>query len=197
MGNIFYHGTSYPALASIAKRGFRSWDTIWCVSDNSLTYLVKENEYEEGFSMAMDAAQIAAAYFGQTETKTVVFEFDVPEEVEEDYISDDVSCDHAQPDFFEVDSAVLNDLIREGQIGVKIHILEGAYNPSLRVFLLPVDNDYLGTDIDPLVMQAAGMVREAGLFLEDLYGMYDSDTVFAPAELHMTAWEPVQEAISA
>lgn len=171
----FYHGTSFPAYEGIKEEGFCSKNTIWTVSDERFTYLRKEDEYGEGFEFAHDAAIVAAAMINQFENGVVIFEFEVPEEIETEYFSEDSSCENM--DYcYEVYSEDLNMLIQTKQIQVTVHLLTGAYNPNLRIFCLPYNNPYLMSIGDADLLDAVEQVQKAEIFLDCIYE-YEDDVV--------------------
>ena len=183
-----YHGTSYLAFLSIMKKGFDSVKTIWTVSDSRLTYLAADNEYDEqaGFEFAHNAAIIAAAMINQMDDRLVVFEFDFPDQVMDDYVTEDSSCENMY-DCYEINSEDLNELIRSGQVSVTIHVLQNAYNPNLRIFCIPISNEYLSPLNDPVLERAVRVLNDTEIFLDEIYE-YDADIVYSKEDLQMTAW---------
>ena len=178
----FFHGTSMENAEKIIKEGFSSNDTIWNCSDCDYTYVAESNcdeeeyniNYDEGFYLAVEAAQIAAAYFNSMKSETVVFEFLVPEEIANEF-EDDISCENMAQyhHCYQIDSKFLNDCIRTGKIRVIKHTLKNAYNPNLRVFVLPKNNKYLNKIDDLLIKQAMELVKD--IWLDDFIGYYDED----------------------
>lgn len=180
----YYHGTSYTGALSILEHGFDALSTIWNCSDNRMTYLAsgtdkEEDEDREAFCIAVEAAQIAAAFVNQMETDTVVFEFDIPESVAENFVSEDDSCENMY-NCYEIKSNDLNWLMETGKIKASMHLLKNGYNPNYRIFLLPVNNKYLNEIEDEVFLRAAEVVSKSDAFMyvmDDILGCYDEDIV--------------------
>lgn len=178
-----YHGTSMEKAKKILKYGFSDEkDTIWVVSDPEMVYLAEEQNPEEcdddfdsyitdSKLTAIEAGQIAAAWFNSKSSDTVVFEFEVPEEVI-GLFEDDDSCENAYG-CCQVNALELNDLISKGQIKVKMHILHGSYIPYLRIFYLNnLSRVYLKYIEDTMLMKVMDTVGTT--YIDDLHGCYDS-----------------------
>lgn len=178
-----YHGTSMENAKKILKYGFSDEkDTIWNVSDPEMVYLAEEQNPEEcdddfdsyitdSKLTAIEAGQIAAAWFNSKSSDTVVFEFEVPEEVI-GLFEDDDSCENAYG-CCQVNALELNDLISKGQIKVKMHILHGSYIPYLRIFYLNnLSRIYLKYIEDTMLMKVMDTVGTT--YIDDLHGCYDS-----------------------
>ena len=178
-----YHGTSMENAKKILKYGFSDEkDTIWNVSDPEMVYLAEEQNPEEcdddfdsyitdSKLTAIEAGQIAAAWFNSKSSDTVVFEFEVPEEVI-GLFEDDDSCENAYG-CCQVNALELNDLISKGQIKVKMHTLHNSYIPYLRIFYLNnLSRVYLKYIEDTMLMKAMDTVGTT--YIDDLHGCYDS-----------------------
>lgn len=178
-----YHGTSMEKAKEILKYGFSDEkDTIWNVSDPEMVYLAEEQDPEECVEdfesyiteskvTAIKAGQIAAAWFNSKSPDTVVFEFEVPEEVIGLFEPDD-SCENAYG-CCQVNALELNDLISKGQIKVKMHTLYGSYIPYLRIFYLNnLSRVYLKYVEDAMLIKAMDAVGTT--YVDDLHGCYDS-----------------------
>ena len=178
-----YHGTSMENAKKILKYGFSDEkDTIWNVSDPEMVYLAEEQNPEEcdddfdsyitdSKLTAIEAGQIAAAWFNSKSSDTVVFEFEVPEEVI-GLFEDDDSCENAYGCCL-VNALELNDLISKGQIKVKMHTLHNSYIPYLRIFYLNnLSRVYLKYIEDTMLMKAMDTVGTT--YIDDLHGCYDS-----------------------
>lgn len=187
-----YHGTSMENARKILKYGFSDEkDTIWNVSDPEMVYLAEEQNPEECVDdfesyiteskvTAIEAGQIAAAWFNSKSSDTVVFEFEVPEEVI-GLFEDDDSCENTYG-CCQINALELNDLISKSQIKVKMHTLHGSYIPYLRVFYLNgLLKSYLQYIEDTMLVKAMDTVGST--YIEDLHGCYDSlKTKVIPAE---------------
>lgn len=178
-----YHGTSMEKAKKILKYGFSDEkDTIWNVSDPEMVYLAEEQNPEEcdddfdsyitdSKLTAIEAGQIAAAWFNSKSSDTVVFEFEVPEEVI-GLFEDDDSCENAYG-CCQVNALELNDLISKGQIKVKMHTLHNSYIPYLRIFYLNnLSRVYLKYIEDTMLMKVMDTVGTT--YIDDLHGCYDS-----------------------
>ena len=141
----YYHGTDYASGLNIIENGFSDADTVWTCSDDSVTYLVSENYdggpyYEDNyepknvpaFGFATGAAQIAAANCNQLTDKVIVFEFEIPDDIE---LHEDSSCENMYH-CYQIDNDTLNEYIRTNKIKMTTYILHKAYVPYLRVFYL-------------------------------------------------------------
>ena len=177
-----YHGTSMEKAKEILKYGFSDEkDTIWNVSDPEMVYLAEEQNPEKCDDVfdsyitdskltAIEAGQIAATWFNSKSSDTVVFEFEVPEEVI-GLFEDDDSCENAYG-CCQVNALELNDLISKGQIKVKMHTLHGSYIPYLRIFYLNnLSRVYLKHIEDTMLIKA--MDAAGTTYLDDLHDFYD------------------------
>lgn len=190
----FFHGTCFDSAKNILSEGFGiNAEAVWNCSDTDVTYMAgaeknDEEMIQESFYFAVSAAQIAAAFKNQMDTRLVVFEIDVPDEIREEWITEDTSTPNMY-DCYEIPSDVLNDLIRNEKIRIKLHILEDGYNPNFRIFILPVNNKYLQKINDPVFTKAAELVQNQGIFLDDIIGCYSDDKVMS--------WQEAKENLAA
>lgn len=187
-----YHGTSMGNARKILKYGFSDEkNTIWNVSNPEMVYLAEEQEPEEcdddfdsyitdSKLTAIEAGQIAAAWFNSKSSDTVVFEFEVSEDTI-GLFEDDDSCENTYG-CCQINALELNDLISKGQIKVKMHTLHGSYIPYLRVFYLnSLSKSYLQYIHDTMLIKAMDAVGST--YIDDLHGCYDSlKTKVIPAE---------------
>lgn len=185
----FYHGTSKENADKILKEGFSNEkDTIWNCSDPEMMYVVKETEDEDELcwnyftdakELALNASQIAAAFFNSQSSSTVVFEFDVSFDVSEDfdcYFEPDCSCENmADSDCYQVTAQNLNRLIKAGFVKVTVHTFSKCYNPSLRVFYLPRNNEYLESIADEMVEKALSAIKD--VYIDDIFGCFEGHLI--------------------
>lgn len=162
----FYHGTSYENALNIIKNGFGGKTapekTIWNCSNNSRTYLAESDEFEEGFELAISAAKTAAAYYDSKSTKIAVFEFQIPEEVVEEYLLPDRSCPNMD-DCYTIENEDLNELINLHRIGMKVRWYEDSYQPFLRAFYLSgLCKDYFNLEmLEPALIDCIDVIENS------------------------------------
>lgn len=143
----YYHGTSYECYQKIIEFGFGTTteETVWNCSDPTDTYVWSEFNLEdenEAWNMAGSNAQLTAAKYGSLSGKIVIFEFDFPDELVDDYVRCDDSCENMY-DARAIDSDWLNNNIENGTIKVSIYTLLNGYDPDFRWFFLASCNEEL------------------------------------------------------
>lgn len=135
----FYHGTSYECAIKILQKGFGGYDqeTVWNCSDEDYTYawMQDENDPDEPRrSRATESAVLAAAKYGSNKEEIVVFTFEMPDKIGNEWAIEDDSC----PNMFGAyafDSAWLNKNIKIGTVRVLPEVVK-AYVPGFRWFYL-------------------------------------------------------------
>lgn len=94
----FYHGTTAVAAERILTDGFGSGGkSVWICSDTDVTYFWEDTLDGidgEGLRRAFESALIASAISGSVETRTVVFQLDIPDEFVNDWVLPDCSCEN-------------------------------------------------------------------------------------------------------
>lgn len=136
---LFYHGTSLESAKNIMKYGFCTPRKTWWCSESNKIYIVaaddKIRDCNEAVLFALEEGQIAAAVQGSSETSIAVFEFDIPENIADEELLPDISCENMEGCWC-IDADTLNELSKEHKINMRVKILQDAYTPYLRVLYL-------------------------------------------------------------
>lgn len=174
---LFYHGTSLESAKNIMKCGFCNIVKTWQCSQSDKLYTVaaddKFYDNNEAVLLALEAGQIAAAVQGSNETSVAVFEFDIADDIAEDYFLPDVSCENMDGCWC-IDTDTLNKLIKEHKINMRVKVLQDAYTPYLRImYLAYLENTYIIYKDDKLE-EACRRIRESNI---DTEWLYDFDNV--------------------
>lgn len=165
-----YHGTSYEAAIDIIHNGFKSPDTIWSCSELEKTYFVKskcddDEDYDidrdDAVMFAVDASKIAAAHFDSKSTSTFLFELKMSDEIFDEEMSPDISCENADGCWC-INSKTLNELISDGTVIMTAYILKDSYNPWLRPFYLYDLSEYYKTD-DEVLRKVMTCLRQSNV----------------------------------
>ena len=175
-----YHGTDLQSGKKIIKNGFGTglYNTIWDCSNPLNTYLIDSN-YDDGngLDFAIEAAQISCAIKDSKDTSIIVFEINI----DEDELDNDSSCrdydgETEMEDSYQINSEYLNYLIASRTATVKVHNIQNAYIPYLRVFYIPYNNPFLSID-DDLLFDAIKVVNNSKCFLEDIRYLRGDDEI--------------------
>lgn len=174
---LFYHGTSLESAKNIMRYGFCNTIKTWQCSQADKIYMVAADDrfYDcsEAVLFALEAGQIAAAVQGSNETSVAVFEFDISDDIAEDYFLPDVSCE-SMDGCWCINTDTLNKLIKEHKINMRVKVLQDAYTPYLRImYLAYLKNTYVIYKDDKLE-EACRHIRESNI---DTEWLYDFDNV--------------------
>jgi len=144
----FYHGTAYENAMKIKEKGsfLGEVKTIWDVSDEDMLYMRKGEDFSSNYDSddedeyevlieTVESAQIAAALTNSKESCICYFEFDIPEDIVEEYVDEDDSCENMHG-CYQISRKVLDQGIRSGKINTKLYKVCNTYNPNLRIFYL-------------------------------------------------------------
>ena len=161
----YIHGTSYENALDIFKNGFKSEnkDMIWeCSNSNMLYVRNRKDEYEDedNLFLAIEAGQIAAAKLNSFSTKIGIIEIEMSDEISENCVSDDTSCENMYG-CFEINIDELNKYIKKGEASAVIYVYENAYIPYLRPFYLTgVKLSYMNIK-DALLLNAIDVINSS------------------------------------
>lgn len=147
MKNItLYHGTSIESAVDILKNGFKNTDRIWNVSFPEHMYFWHSDENSdssyEDVNFVISAGQLAAAHQASKYNDIAVIILKMSEDIFETEFMPDVSCENME-NCYQIDTHVLNNLIKTKKINICAKIIRNAYNPNLRYLYMPVNDDRL------------------------------------------------------
>lgn len=172
---IFIHGTDYDSAMSIVKNGLISGhDTIWTCSRDDMIYCRKQTD-EDGDEtyLCIESGQLAAAYRNSMSTKIGVLLIDIPDDLVEEIVEDDNSCENMYGCY----QILIDDILENSdRIKLSVDMYGDSYTPYLRPFYLAnVCKDYLVID-DPLLSMAIKVINDSSVFLEEIlyYGGIES-----------------------
>lgn len=142
----YYHGTTYEAALNILRNGFEHDDTIWSCSDNCKIYMIQQDsdpDIADNVNMSLSAARIAAAHTASEHRDLVIFAFDIPNHIRDEYMRCDMSAPNMY-DCWEIAADELTKLVAKHKIRMRARIARDAYSPMLRALYLVsiVNNDY-------------------------------------------------------
>lgn len=155
----FFHGTSAENAQNIIENGWNSkrlYPSTWSCSADNRIYLVSSAR-EGCYFLAVEEGQITAAKNGSTSKDIYVFEFDIPEDVADEYLLKDNSCEGMEH-CYSIDAAILDNLLMALDIKMCFRSYP-VYIPMMRPFYLTSLSDkYMKiTDLD--LMEAVKMAN--------------------------------------
>lgn len=159
MGNrVFLHGTSYDNAVSIIRGGFEyPHRTVWECSNRSMLY-VRDASDDDALFECLSNAKITAAYFGQVNTQLAVVRIEMSEELAEDVVYPDDSCENMY-NSYELYLSDITEGIRNGSMRVEVNFFSDSYVPYLRVFYLSTISSNLMRISDTVLREAVNAVR--------------------------------------
>lgn len=169
----YLHGTSYENACNILSNGLSDEkDTIWKCSDCEKMY-VRDADEDDAEYLCVESGQIAAAYTNSTSTNICIVRIIMPDEIAEDYVEDDDSCQNMYG-CYQIEIKDLIKLHAENKIQIYIDTYEDGYVPYLRPFYLAnVDSSYM-TIQDRLLNQALNVIRNShACYLDDIFSYGD------------------------
>lgn len=174
---VFFHGTSMESAMTILNEGFDDCvNTIWSCSDDTKLYLreLKQDSEEDDWCedpkyLCIESGKIAAAIQGSQSTSIALFRFEMDEEIADEYVEADDSCENME-DCFQIDKSDLEKLISEGKIKCTLLESKDAYIPYMRVFYLTgvINNDYMDID-DDLLYRSVEIVSKTNCYIDELW----------------------------
>ena len=165
----FFHGTSAENAINILRHGWSSerlYQNTWNCSEDDMIYLVSCAR-EGCYHLALEEGQITAAKNGSDSKDIYVFEFEIPEDIADDYLEDDDSCP-GMDDCYTIDSKTLDRLVAEHKIDINYNKYP-IYMPMMRPFYLTsLSEEYMNiTDEDLLEgIKIANSIYSGQHFLE-------------------------------
>lgn len=143
----YYHGTSKENYESILKNGFKPKKQNWDCSDETVTYLWSEDEFEcpeECVRHAYESAVVSAAVQNSKCKELYVFAFEI--EHDDMPIYADLSTDNME-NAVTIEHAHINQKIRNKDFTV--YVYPSGYEPDLRIAYLSSlsDNKNMETTI--------------------------------------------------
>ncbi len=166
----YLHGTSYESAMNILQNGFtKNKDTIWSCSNKEMIYVREmQDDDSDAEYLCIESGQIAAAYTNSIETKICLVRFEIPDDIAEEYVADDNSCENTEG-CYQIYIEDLNKLVDIGTIKVYIDVYEDSYVPYLRPFYLAYVSDSYMLIKDPLLKQAIKVINDTTSYIfEDL-----------------------------
>lgn len=165
---IFIHGTDYDSAMSIVKDGLiNGHDTIWTCSRDDMIYCRKQYDDEEDNTFyCIESGQIAAAYKNSMSTKIGILLIDIPDELVEEIVEEDNSCENMYGCYQILISDILDN---KDKIKLSMNIHKDAYVPYLRPFYLSNACENYMTIDDQLLQRAIDIIHDSAAYIEDIF----------------------------
>lgn len=163
---VFLHGTDYDSAMNIINNGLSNeHDTAWDCSRSDMIYCRKKSEEDSEF-LSISSGQLAAAYKNSISTKIGILSIDIPDEIVDEIVEDDDSCDGTYGCYQILIDDILNNI---DKIKLSMNIYGDAYVPYLRPFYLTsISHEYITIE-DQLLNAAIRIIEDSSVFLDEIF----------------------------